>query len=145
MKPDPDYLRRLLDALRASPSPWPTTDYLAKSEIEPDEQMLFHLQLLNDGGFVQPVNTDSNFGFKELSGEVEWQDVSLRLTAQGHEFIEALDKKEVWDIIKSQFRGASLRTLFQVGRALFDGYARETIKKYVGDIRIGSSDISVGK
>ena len=131
MKPDTDYLRRLLDALQASPSPWPTTGYLAESGIEPDEQMLFHLQLLDDGGFVQPVNTDCNFGFMELGGEVAWQSVSLRLTAQ-----EALDKKEVWDVIKSQFRGASLKTLFHVGRALFDGYARETVKKYVGDIKI---------
>ena len=136
MKPDPDYLRRLLDALQASPSPWPTTSYLSESGVEPDEQMLFHLQLLNDGEFVEPVNTDSNFGFMEMGTELGWQHASLRLTAQGHEFIEALDKKEVWDVIKSQFHGASLKTIFHVGRALVDGYARETVKKYIGDKKI---------
>lgn len=136
MKPDPDYLRSLLNALQASPSPWPSIAKLAEGGIEPNEQMLFHLQLLNDGGFVQPVNADSNFGFMEFSDGFSCQDASLRLTAQGYEFIEALDKKEVWDVIRSQFRGASIKTLFQVGRALVEGYARETIRKYTGDIKI---------
>ena len=114
MKPDPDYLRSLLDVLQASPSPWPSIAYLKESGIEPNEHMLFHLQLLSDGEFVQPVNTDGNFGFREFGGEVSWQNAYLRLTAQGHEFIEALDMKEVWDVIKSQFHGHHLKLCFML-------------------------------
>ena len=136
MKQDPEYLRKLLDTLQASPSPWPRIGYLEASGIEPDEQMLFHLQLLNDGGFVQSMDDDSAFGFEEVCDEFCYRDVSLRLTAQGHEFIEALDKQEIWDVVKGQFKGASLKTLFTVSRAMLDGYARETLKKHVGNIKL---------
>lgn len=136
MKQNPEYLRHLLDTLQESPSPWPSIGYLADSGIKPDEQMVFHLQLLNDGGFVQPMGDDSNFGFLNFGDEVKHTHASLRLTAQGHEFIEALDKQEIWDVVKSQFKGASLKTLFTVSRAMLDGYARETLKKHVGNIKL---------
>lgn len=137
MKQDPEYLKRLLSALQACPSPWPSMAYLEEAGVTPDGKMLFHLQLLNDNGFIQPIDKDSKFGFMESVGEeFGWTDTNLRLTAQGHEFIEALDKEEVWNVIKDQFRDATLRTIFDVGRALVNGFAREQIKKYVGDVKI---------
>lgn len=136
MKPDPVYLRGLLDAIQSSPSPWPRLSELGKAGIEPDDKMLFHLQLLNDDGFIQSVDADEKFGFVEMNEDWSWMDRSIRLTARGHEFIEALNKQEVWDVIKSQFPNASLKTIFQIGRSLIDGYARKKIEEYAGEIKL---------
>jgi hypothetical protein len=40
-----------------------------------------------------------------------WSVIPLRLTAQGHEFLEALHNSKVWGMIKTKFKDASLGTL----------------------------------
>lgn len=145
MKPNPEYLRRLLNMLRACPSPWSSIGYLSDSGIIPDKQLLFHLQLLSDSGFIEPVSddnskSDDSFGFSEgIDDNPDWSDVLLRLTAQGYEFIEALDQKEVWEIIKTQFHSASLRTMFRVGRILVYGYAKELLRNMSAMLRSSSA------
>ena len=55
----------------------------------------------------------------------------LRLTATGHELLEALNKSEVWDIIKKEFKDASISTIFSVGTTLVKNLALKKIEKYL--------------
>jgi hypothetical protein len=50
-----------------------------------------------------------------MSDDFGWTDINLRLTARGHEFIEALSRQDVWQVIKSQFGGGILKNSLQGG------------------------------
>lgn len=82
-----------------------------------------------DQGLVEQEN-GLGLGYKKgADGHFSWSVVPLRLTAQGHDFIEALRNSEVWDIIKKEFKDASLGTLLRVSKDLLEGYTK---KKVIG-------------
>ena len=116
MKPDPEYLKRLLEVFKAVPRPY--TDILqlkaAGLDYETDE-FEFHMALLNDRGFVEQEGHRRGFGLEHsVDGFAQWSVLPLRLTAPGHEFAEALRNKEVWATLKRDFKDASIDTLWQV-------------------------------
>lgn len=101
MKPDPEYMRNLLVTLQESARCWPTTGELDQAGIEVSEKLVFHLELLDDQGLIQSKAEDGLFGVEDVTdGEVYWADTALRLTASGHEFIEAMNQPEIWTIVK---------------------------------------------
>lgn len=137
MKPEPDFLKQVLTTLQASSSPWPSVGELEQAGIEPDGKLCFHLELLNDHGFIESKSEDGSFGFHEdIGGEVCWRDVLMRITATGHEFIEAMEQPEVWSAIKTEFKDASIKTIFSVGRALVEGFAKKKLGRYLEGIEI---------
>jgi hypothetical protein len=66
---------------------------------------------------------------KSACGVSAWSVMPLRLTAAGHQFVEALSNKEVWATIKHSFKDASISTLRDVSIMLLEGYAQQKIKK----------------
>jgi len=57
----------------------------------------------------------------------------LRLSADGHEFIEALENVDVWTTIKRDFRDTSIKTLKDAGLQLLEGYVKKKVNGLIGD------------
>lgn len=129
MKIDQDYLKRLLETCQASEKPtFDIEDLKADGFDYNDKQFEFHMAILVDQGFIEQDDGDPGFGLaKSLDGFLSWSVLPLRLTASGHQFIEALSNKEVWAAIKSGFKDASITTLKTVSLKLLEGYAKKKI------------------
>jgi len=83
-----------------------------------DKQFAFHMSLFRDKGLIERDDGGAGFGLvRSLDGHESWADVPLRLTAQGHDFLEAVRNKEVWAAIKKDFKEASFGTLLEVSKS----------------------------
>ena len=123
MKPDAEYLKRLLTAFQDAPNP--TTDI---RELEGagfslnDPKFEFHLMLLQDGGFVESESRAGGIGIsKSADGFIQWSVIPLRLTASGHKFAEAMGNSTVLQTLKKNFVGASLSTIHEVAMVIIKG------------------------
>jgi len=91
------------------------------------------MKILNDQRFIERDDGDPGFGLsKGADGFLSWAVLPLRLTASGHQFIEALANKEVWAAIKRGFKDASIETLQSVALKLLDGFAKKKIDALLG-------------
>ena len=132
MQIDQDYLRTILNCFVESPRSFVWIDDLLDRGIERDDKFLFHMQILEDQGFVECLDKRSELGDEiTLGGDFEWESRPLRLTASGHEFTEAINRPEIWDILKDEFRDASLSTLKSAATTLLVAFARKQIGKYL--------------
>jgi hypothetical protein len=131
VKIDQDYLKKLLEACQASEKPtFDIEDLKAAGFDYNDKQFEFHMMILTDQGFIELDDGDPGFGLtKSLDGFPIWSVLPLRLTASGHQFIEALSNQEVWAAIKHGFKDASIATLKTVSLKLLEGYAKKKIDK----------------
>ena len=125
MKIDQDYLKMLLEASQASEKPTFDIEELRAAGLDyNDKRFEFHMMILTDHGFIAQDDGDPGFGLtKSLDGFLSWSVLPLRLTASGHQFIEALLNKEVWAAIKRDFKDASIATLKTVSLKLLEGYS----------------------
>ncbi|MDM5131848.1 DUF2513 domain-containing protein [Aeromonas piscicola] len=128
MKIEHEYLKGLLEAFEASDAP--TTDI---KELEQagfsyqEEKFIFHLSILADQNLVER-ECGHGLGYqKGIDGYISWSVVPLRLTATGHEFLEALRNSKIWDTIKSEFKDASIGTLWRVSKDLLEGYTKKKV------------------
>lgn len=62
--------------------------------------------------------------------KVFFDEVPLRLTASGHDFLEAIRNKEVWATLKSGFKDASIGTLVTVSKKLLNRALTKQLDKY---------------
>jgi Hypothetical protein (DUF2513) len=130
MKIDQDYLKGLLEAFENAEEPTTDIDELLRLGFNyEDDKFIFHLQILADRMLVEGEGDNKNFlGYeKGIDGYTSWGAIPLRLTANGHDFIEALRNKEVWETIKSEFKDASIGTLIKVSKELLERYAKKKI------------------
>ncbi len=129
VKIDQDYLKKLLETCQGSEKPtFDIEDLKAAGFDYNDVKFEFHMMILTDQGFIEQDDGDPGFGLtKSLDGFPSWSVLPLRLTASGHQFIEALSNKEVWAAIKHGFKDASIATLKNVSLKLLDGYAKKKI------------------
>lgn len=134
MKIDHDYLKGLLEAFEASSSP--TTDINALKEAgfdHNDERFIFHYEILADQDIIAGASRDGGIGYERgVSGQVYWSVVPIRLTAKGHEFLEALRNQEVWEVIKAEFKDASISTLVDVSKDLLAGFLKQKVSNLLG-------------
>ena len=95
MKIDQDYLKRLLEACQASEKPtFDIQDLKAAGLDYLDKQFEFHMMILHDQGFVEQDGGYPGIGLiKSADGFASWSVLPLRLTASGHQFVEALSNK----------------------------------------------------
>jgi hypothetical protein len=133
VKINQDYLKKLLEACQASEKPTFDIEDLKAVGIDyNDKQFEFHMTILTDQGFIVQDGGDPGFGLtKSLDGFLSWAVLPLRLTASGHQFIEALSNKEVWATIKHGFKDASITTLKSVSLKLLNGYAQRKIDQLI--------------
>ena len=130
MKIDQDYLKGLLQACQASEKPtFDITNLKSKGFDYSDPKFEFHMKILNDQHLIEDDDGKRGFGLiKGADGFASWSVLPLRLTAEGHEFIEALSNKEVWHIIKHSFADASITTLKDVALKLLDGFIKKKVE-----------------
>ena len=129
MKTDHDYLKRLLEACQSSEKPTFDIEDLKHAGFDyNDPKFEFHMKYLDDLRVIQQDDGDRGFGLiKGLDGFPSWSVLPLRLTASGHQFIEALSNKEVWATIKHSFKDASIPMLMKVSGTLLEAYAKKKI------------------
>lgn len=129
MKIDEEYLKELLEVCQASEKPtFDIEDLKAAGFDYGDKQFEFHMKILNDEHFIEQDDGEPGFGLtKGIDGFVSWSVLPLRLTASGHQFIEALANEEVWAVIKRSFKSASIDTLKTVALKLLDGYLKKKV------------------
>jgi hypothetical protein len=131
MKIDMEYLKGLLEAFQLSEKPTTDIEELKGRGFDyDDDKFIFHLQILADRNLVEQEDGDGGLGyFKSIDGFVSWSVLPLRLTASGHDFIEALANKEVWQKVKTEFKGASISTLITVSKKLLEGYLSKKVEE----------------
>lgn len=134
MKIDQDYLKGLLEAFQAAE--YPTTDINELKSLGFDygeKRFIFHLQILSDMHLIESEDIRNGLGMKKgAAGLVCWSAVPLRLTVQGHSFIEALQNEDVWSSLKSGFKDASIETLVSASKSLLEGFVKKKINEYTG-------------
>ncbi len=131
MKIDQEYLKKILNTFLESSRSFVWVADIMEKGIEIDDKFLFHMQILEDQHFIECLDKQRELGYEvSLGGEFVWKSKPLRLTAVGHEFIEAINRLEVWDIIKKEFEGASLTTLRNAANSLLKAFAKKQINKY---------------
>ncbi|MBE4973566.1 MULTISPECIES: DUF2513 domain-containing protein [Serratia] len=134
MKIDIYYVKKLLDLFELAPTADVTINYLSQSGIDYNtDKFVFHMRVLQDGDFLRRCDGKLGFGLDVgLNGHRMWTITPLRLTAKGHEFIEALHQKETWETVKSNFKDASLSTVSTLAKQLAAGYAKKKVKDITG-------------
>lgn len=132
MKVDQEYLKLILNTFIESPRSFIWVADLMEKGIEMDDKFLFHIQILEDQDLIEALDKKSDLGYEiTLGGEYRWQSRPLRLTASGHEFVEAMNKSEIWEIIKEEFKDSSLSTIKSAATTLLKAFAKKQIDKYL--------------
>jgi hypothetical protein len=129
VKIDHEYLKGILEAFEDEEGPQTDIRKLKIKGYDCDSaQFVFHMRLLDDRRLICQSDGSRGFGLQESAdGFFHWAVVPLRLTAAGHDFIEALRNKEVWSTVKSGFKDASMGTLVDVSKKLLEGYVQKKI------------------
>jgi hypothetical protein len=132
VKIDQAYLKQLLNGFLVSERSFVWPGDLLRDGVELDDKFLFHMQILEDQRFVECLDRRLDLGYEiTLGGEFTWHSRPLRLTAAGHEFVEALNRSEIWEVIKAEFQDASVATLTTAAKGLLEAFARKQIQKYL--------------
>lgn len=120
MKPDPDYIKRLLAAFQDSPGPSTDINELeARGLSYETPEFYFHLRLLNDQGFVEREDEKPGLGVeKSLDGSTMWSVIPFRLAAAGHEFAEALNNNKAFEAVKKSLVSSSLAIMRDIAVAV---------------------------
>lgn len=123
MKEKNEYFKKLLDAFEISEKQAIDLRDLQKSGLnyERDENFAFHMQLMNDRGFVEREDKGPGIGYdKAVDGSIMWSILPLRLTASGHEFHKKLNEKNKDDLLEVMYRkGCSLDKAVLLGEVKF--------------------------
>ena len=131
MKIDQEYLKSMLNTFIDSPQSFIWVNAFIERGIEMDDKFLFHIQILEDQKLIECLDKKSDLGYEiTLGGEYRWQSRPLRLTATGHEFVEAMNNAEIWEILKGEFKDSSLSTLKSVAGSLLTAFAKKQLNKY---------------
>jgi hypothetical protein len=124
MKVNNKYLMKLLEAFETSEKPVIDLRDLQKLgfNYEADENFLFHMQFMNDNGFIEREDNSQGFGFdKAADGGVMWSILPLRLTASGHKHLNTINEKNKDDLVEVLYRrGCSQHKTVLLGEAIYD-------------------------
>lgn len=128
MRIDHDYLKKLLEAFQAAPGLTTNIHELASHGLDYEsDQFWFHMQILEDQGLVQGA-AKGGLGYSvALNGSPNIWATPLRLTAAGHDFLEALQNDTVWNTIQNKLPGAALGTLLSVAKELLIQAVRNSL------------------
>jgi hypothetical protein len=132
MKIDQEYLKGLLDAFQSAESSVTTIDELKLRGFSFEEEtFVFHLSILADRNLVEQ-ESGSDLGFRRApDGHTHWNVVHLRLTATGHDFVEALRNNKIWETIKLEFKDASIGTLLRVSKGMLEGFTKKKVTELI--------------
>ncbi len=132
MRIDQVYIKTILNTFIESPNSFIWIGQIEQRGIEIDDKFLFHMQILEDQHFIECLDKMSDLGYEiTLGGQFEWKSRPLRLTAAGHEFVDAINRAEIWEVLQSEFKDASLSTLKSAATSLLLYFAKKKVNKYI--------------
>jgi hypothetical protein len=118
MKRDIDLVRKILLAVEASDRPLDST--LIRISGYPAECITEHMRLLNEAGLIEGISAYS------VEHRLKWME--LRLTWNGHEFLDAARNEGVWTETVSEVRRKTGAVPFEVLKGLLADAARELLR-----------------
>ncbi|MEH6560500.1 MAG: DUF2513 domain-containing protein [Marinobacter sp.] len=135
MKIDRDYLKGLLEAFQAAKGPFTDIREVKEKGFDYEEDnFIFHSDILLDRGFIESLSPRDGIGYQRMgNGGCTWSVVPLRLTADGHDFIETLNAPNVWEDIQANFKQSSIDTLKSVAKDLAIGYAKKRVSELLSN------------
>ena len=132
MQIDQDYLKTILNTFIESPNSFIWIGDTEQRGLAIDDKFLFHMQILEDQHFIECLDKMSELGYEiKLGGQFEWKSRPLRLTSAGHEFVDAINRAEIWNVLQSEFQNASLSTLKSAASSLLLAFAKKQVSKYL--------------
>lgn len=105
MRRDDDYMRQILLDMEASPN-WQFEG--SSGVMAPDDQArkrAYHIGLLLDGGLLTKLDPNGH---------------GVRMTSQGHDFLEVTRQSDAWNAVKAASRklgGATASMMLRIGEA----------------------------
>lgn len=142
MEIDLNYIKGMLNVWKQSEKPSITINDLAdngfsiysEDKRSTNDKFIFHYQLLVENQLISNMQlehaTMKNTGIGLVHNNCTLTIVDLRLTQLGHDFASTLDNREVFERLKSDFKDAPFKIIFESGRKLIEHY----FKKKLDDI-----------
>lgn len=121
MKRDPDLVRDILLAVEASdeiPMGWIDIEIEGRSQ----QEVAYHVQILDEAGLLTAQDLSSMSSY-------DWR--PKRLTAAGHDFLDAVRDPKIWRSTKEGALGAGGWTL-ELLADLAKGFLRKQIERHTG-------------
>ena len=153
MKINASYVAQLLTAFQDSQKPYVSPSDFANFNIELDDILAFHLEILADKNFIDSNDPQTyvadetvllvpgkfSLGFRRaISGKAHWDKTSnkaqLRLTASGHDFAEYLSNQDVLRKVTRDLKNASISTLWSVTKKMGKAVVEKKAKEYLEDV-----------
>ena len=122
MKRDMELIRKLLFAIEENPRQLTVGGY-------DNEVVKYHALLLIEAGLLDGKVSDTLANTSVVPSHI----FVNRLTWDGHEFLDNIRKDEIWNTIKSEFKDASVSTIFHIGKELAESYAKKKLRSILGE------------
>ena len=139
MRIDLEYFKKLFDIFLEADTALISISDLEKHGINVrcdehglDQRFIFTLNLCIDNQLIGSergliLNQEDAGIILFLGGKYGIKKIPLRLTQKGHDFACALESSEVLDKLKSEFKNAPFKVLFEVGQQLLIKYAEKKL------------------
>ena len=117
MKRDNEFLRELLFKIESNEGDFYIVDAV-DLRMPPEERKEYHhIQLLCDNGYVVLTGTGKD---------------TYRLTSQGHDFIEAIRDKGIWEKTKKAVSETGGNATLEMVKIIALGFLKEKLSKHTG-------------
>lgn len=133
MKIDLDYIKEILAYCIESEKPFFSLGELIKNVGSKclDETFIFHYSLLIENNLVNRWNLKTGsldyMGILRHDHGPSCSNIDIRLTQSGHDFSCALNKKEVFDKLKTEFKDAPFKVIFEGSQKLLQHFAKKKL------------------
>lgn len=118
MKRDMDLVRKIMLAVEASERPLDST--LIRISGYTTETITEHMRLLNEAGLIEGISAYS------VEHRLKWSE--LRLTWNGHDFIDAARNESVWTETVTEVRKKTGAVPFEVLKGLLIDVTRDSVR-----------------
>lgn len=120
MKRDMELVRKLLFAMEDNPRQLVVNGY-------DKEVVKYHALLLIEAGLLDGRVSNNLENTSVVPSNIHVN----RLTWDGHEFLDNIRGDDIWSTIKSEFKDASISTIFSIGKELAENYAKKKLQSII--------------
>ncbi|MDP4488900.1 DUF2513 domain-containing protein [Pseudoalteromonas sp. CO342X] len=133
MKVDLDYIKETLAYFIESEKPFVSVPELVESVGNKclDERFIFHYSLLVENNLVSRWDLETGslsfMGISRHEHGPSYVNTEVRLTQNGHDFSYALNKREVFEKLKSELKDAPFKVIFEGSQKLLQHFAKKKL------------------
>ena len=121
MRVDYEYVSGILNRFLDSDSPVLYLSDLKKELTEDDNKLFFHLLILRDKSIITGSGTRGQtigIQFNDNTNEYDYWLVALRLTAEGHDFADAITKPSIKEVVLDKFRNEGFSAVVDLSKRI---------------------------